>query len=273
MQCVPFLKWAGGKRWLAKNYLGIFPTTYDRYIEPFLGGGSVFFALGPSKAILADSNSRLIETYEQIRENPQYLGELLRRHQAAHSDDYYYIERERRHPRSAAQRAAQLIYLNRTCWNGLYRVNLKGQFNVPRGSKSSVLLESDDFVAVSTALKRAELVAQDFEATIAEARVGDFVYVDPPYTVNHTHNGFAKYNERIFSWDDQVRLRDAIVAAVGRGASVAVSNASHSSVRELYRGVGSQTVISRRSVIAADSGFRGRVDQLLVLSWDNRPEQ
>ena len=266
-KCLPFLKWAGGKRWLASQHLGLFPAEYDRYIEPFLGGGSVFFALSPPKSILADSNPRLIETYVQIRDNPGRVRELLVDHQAAHSDVYYYKERARRYPQSAVHRAAQLIYLNRTCWNGLYRVNRKGEFNVPRGTKSSVVLDTDDFDAISSLLSTSELHAQDFSKTIARAGSGDFVYVDPPYTVRHKYNGFAKYNERIFSWDDQVRLHKEVVAAIERGALVAISNADHESITQLYQEVGKQTKVSRTSIIAGDAAHRGGVDELLILSW------
>lgn len=263
---VPFLKWAGGKRWLANQYLDLFPPTYERYIEPFLGGGSVFFALRPQQSILADSNARLIETYIQVRDNPTRVAKLLLRHHRAHSDDYYYSERKRSYPRSAVQRAAQFIYLNRTCWNGLYRVNLKGEFNVPRGTKSSVVLSTDDFEATSEVLRNSDLYAQDFSKTLAHADSGDFVYIDPPYTVKHKYNGFAKYNEKIFSWDDQVRLRDDVVAAIGRGAMVAVSNADHESVAGLYHEVGAHMRISRQSGIAGGASYRGCVDELLILS-------
>ena len=264
----PFLKWAGGKRWLVNQHMALFPTTFDRYIEPFLGGGSVFFALRPEKAILADSNIRLIETYTQIRDNPKHVYKLVRRHNAVHSDEYYYTERARKYPRSAARRAAQFVYLNRTCWNGLYRVNLKGEFNVPRGTKSTVLLDTDDFAAISDALQGVELVAQDFAKTMAKAGDGDFVYVDPPYTVKHKYNSFAKYNEKIFSWEDQVRLRDCVVAATARGALVAISNADHESLTGLYRNVGGQRKVSRQSVIAGTASHRGGVDELLILSWE-----
>ena len=268
-QCkvIPFLKWAGGKRWLVRKYLDLFPVTYDRYIEPFLGAGSMFFALRPDRSILADYNARLIETYAQIRDNPTYISRLLRQHQVLHSDEYYYLERKRNHPRSASQRAAQFIYLNRTCWNGLYRVNSKGEFNVPLGTKSSVVLDTDDFAVVAKALENSELIAQDFSVTMEKAGAGDFVYVDPPYTVRHKHNGFAKYNEKIFSWDDQIRLRNAVVSAIGRGALVAVSNAHHPSLSELYRDIGIHKLISRKSIIAAGSEHRGNVDELLILSW------
>ena len=228
----------------------------------------MFFALQPSKAVLADSNVRLIETYTQIRDNPKYVYKLLRQHHLAHSDEHYYLERNRQHPRSASQRAAQFIYLNRTCWNGLYRVNLKGEFNVPRGTKTSVVLNSDNFEAVSDALRDVEFLAQDFSNTMALAGSGDLIYVDPPYTVKHKYNGFAKYNEKIFSWEDQVRLRDDVVAAVERGALVAVSNADHESLTELYHGIGVHYSISRSSVIAGGASNRGNVDELLILSWD-----
>lgn len=264
---LPFLKWAGGKRWLANQYLDLFPTEYDRYIEPFLGGGSIFFALKPPNSILADYNTRLIETYSEIRDNPHYVAKLLRRHQVLHDDEYYYIERERKYPRSAARRAAQFLYLNRTCWNGLYRVNLKGKFNVPRGTKSSVVLDTDDFEAISSALQNATLIAQDFDITMREAKAGDFVYIDPPYTVKHNHNGFGKYNEKIFGWDDQVRLRDAVVSAIQRGALVAISNADHASVSELYRNVGVHKSVRRKSVISGTVQHRGEVGELLILSW------
>ena len=266
-QPVPFLKWAGGKRWLAKDYLQLFPKHYDRYIEPFLGGGSMFFAMTPTSAVLADSNTQLIDTYIQVREHPTQVFELLQKHKSHHSHDYYYSERQRRYEDSALHRAAQFIYLNRTCWNGLYRVNLKGQFNVPKGTKDAVILDTDDFQAVSNVLHGAKLLCQDFSKTLRSAVFGDFVYIDPPYTVNHKYNSFLKYNEKVFTWQDQIRLRDHILAAIQRGAKVAVSNADHISIRELYKNVGSCMAIKRQSVIAAHPKHRGNVEELLIRSW------
>ena len=193
---LPFLKWAGGKRWLAKRYGDLFDVDYERYLEPFLGGASMFFALRPSKSILADCNSRLIEAYVAIRDEPEKIAAALGRYQESHSDDFYYSERKRQYPDSATQRAAQLIYLNRTCWNGLYRVNRRGEFNVPRGTKTSVVLDSDDFGAVSEVLEHAELLAQDFEQTLGQAGNGDLVYVDPPYTANHNQTDSANTTKR-----------------------------------------------------------------------------
>lgn len=250
--------------------LNLFPTTYKRYIEPFLGGGSVFFALQPPKAILGDSNAQLIETYKEIRRDPQLIFNLLCDHQKSHSNEYYYMERSRQYTDSSAKRAAQFIYLNRTCWNGLYRVNRKGEFNVPRGTKEAVIFDTDDFDTISDVLSRTTLLAQDFGQTMAVAGAGDFVYADPPYTVQHKYNGFLKYNEKIFSWEDQIRLRDEVLSAIERGAFVAVSNADHESVRELYQDIGIHKKISRKSVIAGQASHRGSVDELLILSADRK---
>ena len=268
----PFLKWAGGKRWLARRCMELFDTDYERYIEPFLGGASMFFALRPSKSILADCNKRLIETYIEVRRDPEAIASALRRYQKLHSDDFYYSERKRKYARSARKRVAQLIYLNRTCWNGLYRVNCRGEFNVPRGTKTSVVLDTDDFCAVASALEGAELIAQDFDTTLSTAGEGDLVYVDPPYTVKHNYNGFGKYNENIFSWEDQVRLKAAVAAAIERGAKVAVSNADHATLRDLYRGVGRLETIRRQSVISGIARHRGEISELLIRSWHPETE-
>src|SRR5262249_14686895 len=170
----PFLKWAGGKRWLAKYHAHLFPEKFDRYFEPFLGSAAVFFSLRPSRAILSDSNARLIECYRQIRNSPADFVKHLRQHQREHSDDYYYSIREKM-LRTPLTRAVQFLYLNRTCWNGLYRVNLNGEFNVPRGTKSSVIFDGESFTDYATALKMARIRCCDYEKAIARATEGDFV--------------------------------------------------------------------------------------------------
>lgn len=260
---VPFLKWAGGKRWFAELALDLVPQTYNRYVEPFLGSGALYFTLRPERALLADLNPRLIEAYNAIRLNWKKVRDGLAIHQLRHSSDYYYAERERVR-RSAHGRAAQFIYLNRTCWNGLYRVNLDGQFNVPIGTKTAVVLESDDFEKIAIQLAKASIVCSDFGAILGECGQGDLVFVDPPYTVKHNLNGFVKYNEKLFSWDDQIRLRDCIVAATERGARVVMTNADHPSVRLLYEGVGQSTTIARPSVLAANAQYRGTITELVV---------
>lgn len=201
----PFLKWAGGKRWFTRRHDELLPKKFNRYIEPFLGSGAVFFALCPREAILADSNSNLIATYRAIKENWNLVRRYLVQHQRLHSRTHYYESRGKL-LRSPSARAAQFLYLNRACWNGLYRVNLKGEFNVPIGTKETIVFEDDDFEAIARALKPANLLCSDFESTIALAQGDDFIFVDPPYTINHNANGFLKYNEKIFTWRDQERL-------------------------------------------------------------------
>ena len=261
---LPFLKWAGGKRWLAGEIQRWVPAKYNLYLEPFLGGGACFFHLEPQRAVLSDTNSDLIETYRAIQVDPSAVRSALKRHKTAHSDGYYY-EMRSRCPSDSVERAARFLYLNRTCWNGLYRVNLKGEFNVPRGTKDLILLPDEDFKDVARALAKAEVQCCDFAQTLARAQRGDLVYVDPPYTVKHNYNGFIKYNQSIFSWDDQVRLRDACFDARVRGATVIISNADHMSVRELYREADLAESVSRASVIAGKSAARQRTTELLAV--------
>ena len=158
-----------------------------------------------------------------------------------------------------------MLYLNRTCWNGLYRVNRRGDFNVPKGSKDTVVMAEDDFNAISLALQSAELAVHDFEVAIDLAERDDFVFVDPPYTVAHNNNGFIKYNQALFRWDDQIRLRDALLRAAGRGAKVLVTNAAHSSVTQLYSDF-EVSHVERAGVIAGARVARGRYTEM-VARW------
>lgn len=258
----PFLKWAGGKRWLHKQQNTLFPKEFNTYIEPFAGSASIFFYLAPEKAVLSDVNKELIDTYKAIQSNWELVKRYLTIHQNKHSKEYYYKIRAYK-PRTPHTRAARMIYLNRTCWNGLYRVNLKGEFNVPIGTKTNVLLDSDDFKATSELLSGKTIVEQDFEITINMAGKDDFVFVDPPYTVKHNYNGFIKYNETLFAWEDQVRLKKCIDHAVGRGAKVLVTNAAHDSIRELYEDY-QPSELSRHSVLSGKAEFRGAYSELAI---------
>jgi len=212
----PFLKWAGGKRWLIASGQLPMPGRFGRFVEPFLGSGAVYFSLQPRRALLSDINIELITLYKQIKAAPDILRCLMDKHQRNHSQTYYYEVRSQV-PRTDMKAAARILYLNRTCWNGLYRVNLRGQFNVPIGTKDTVVFESDDFGRLARTLKGAILRCSDFEAVVGDCAEGDFLYVDPPYTVQHNFNGFLKYNERIFTWADQKRLcADACEGPRGR---------------------------------------------------------
>ena len=262
----PFLKWAGGKRWFSEKYRHLLPTNYGRYFEPFLGSAAVFFGTRPAHSTLSDLNSDLIHTFQIVKDHPNKLSEALASHHASHSQEYYYAIRDQK-PEGGVELAAWFIYLNRTCWNGLYRVNKHNVFNVPIGTKSAVLMDTDNFEDLSVALSNSHIVCQDFELTIDSAADGDFLFIDPPYTVKHNLNGFVKYNDKIFSWRDQVRLRDCVVRAVSRGAMAMITNANHASIRELYSEVGTTVVLGRSSVLAASAQYRTRVEELAIRTW------
>jgi DNA adenine methylase len=262
----PFLKWAGGKRWFAERYLHLAPQKYIRYIEPFLGSGAIYFALQPEYAILSDLNTDLIECYRAISSFPAKIETILAEHHKRHCELYYYETRGAK-PIDPIERGAWFIYLNRTCWNGLYRVNRRNEFNVPIGTKTSVVLSTDDFSKISKILTSTDIKNQDFELTIDAAERGDFVFVDPPYTVKHNLNGFIKYNDKIFSWADQIRLRDAVVRAAKRGAMVLVTNANHQSIRDIYEGVGEKFVIGRASILSGNPAHRSRTEELVIRTW------
>ena len=197
----PFIKWAGGKRWILESEQLALPHFAGRYFEPFLGGAAVFFHVAPAKSVLSDVNSRLIDTYRAIKSDWRLVENELKRMQKLHSREFYYQERSRVR-RTLHTRAAQFLYLNRTCWNGLYRENLSGKFNVPIGTKTQIVLPDDDFESVSKVLQSAKLSACDFEQTIGLAGDGDLVFLDPPYTeAVHT----SAYNKS-FEKEDHERL-------------------------------------------------------------------
>ncbi|WP_417492038.1 DNA adenine methylase [Maricaulis sp.] len=260
---LPFLKWAGGKRWLVSEYLDLFPKKFERLIEPFTGSGAVFFALRPPQAVLADLNPRIIGTYLAIRDELPLFVRYFNQFARSHSREQYYEVRQKVY-KSRARSAAQFLYLNRVCFNGIYRENLKGQFNVPLGSKSKATLATDRFVETSRMLSGVDLVVSDFERIIDSSKEGDFVYVDPPYTTKHNLNGFIKYNQKIFSWSDQERLARAVIAASARGALVMVSNADHEDVAALYRGHLRIEKVERINVLSATAVHRGRVTELVA---------
>jgi DNA adenine methylase len=249
------------------GYSDLLPHSFNTYIEPFLGAGSVFFHVRPEKALLGDVNLELVAAYQAIKNNWQRLENSLRYRQRRHREDadgYYYWLRAKA-PEDLTQRASRLIYLNRTCFNGIYRVNRQGQFNVPRGTKDKVLIETDDFEGMSRLLRGAELVPGDFAALVDRAQEDDFVFADPPYTVLHNYNGFRKYNEVLFSWADQQRLAQALLQAARRGAKVFCTNANHHSVRNLYGHPEFRLdVISRFSRISADNASRKYFEELII---------
>ncbi|ABW66631.1 DNA adenine methylase [Desulfosudis oleivorans Hxd3] len=251
---------------MVKRYENLFPSEYRTYIEPFVGSGAVFFHLNPEAAILSDKNKELINSYHAIKKDWRLVYAHLKNHNKNHSKDYYYKIRGSK-PRSEFTKAARLIYLNRTCWNGLYRVNCKGEFNVPIGTKTNVILDTDNFHLISVTLSNTELLSDDFQNVIDKAQTDDFLFVDPPYTVKHKNNGFLKYNETLFSWEDQVRLKESLLQANSRKAKILLTNANHKSIINLYKNYFNIRTLTRKSIIAGQPRFRNNCEELVATNY------
>ena len=220
---IPFLKWPGGKRWFVKSYLDIFPKDYNNYYEPFLGGGSVFFALQPANGMLTDVNEELINTYVVMRDYPDKLRNIMLQHQQNHCNEYYYIMRNQSYTRTI-EGAARFLYLNRTCFNGMYRVNKNGIFNVPIGTRDNCIADIELFEEYAKLLKGMQITTADFEVIIKKAKAGDLIFADPPYAVQKKQDGFIKYNDKLFTWADQERLCRCLSEANERGVYVVLTN-------------------------------------------------
>lgn len=262
----PFLKWPGGKRWLLAQYPHIFPQEYNVYYEPFLGGGSAFFHLMPNEAVISDINPDLINVYRMMCRHPDRLRNLLDQHRLNHSNQYYYDVRGQI-PRDRLAQAARFLYLNRTCFNGMYRVNQQGQFNVPVGTRECFVEDVAVFQQYAQALQNAEIGTHDFVETIRGAGDGDLVFADPPYTIAHNQNSFIKYNENLFSWKDQKRLLNALTRARDRQAIIIATNAMYPELEQMYRNNGFYTqAVSRFSSISGNAVGRGRQEELLISS-------
>lgn len=259
----PFLKWAGGKRWLVVNHPELFKLTYNHYYEPFLGSGAVYFKLQPQSATISDSNVDLVNAYTAIRDDWETVYGYLKQHHVHHNSKHYYEMRSAL-LHASPESAARFIYLNRTCWNGLYRVNKNGEFNVPIGTKSNIVRASEDFRAISNTLKGVTIEANDFGEIVRRAKHKDLIFADPPYTITHNNNSFVKYNERIFSWADQQRLFESLRDANKRGVYIIATNANHQAIRNLYQNDFDIRVVHRNSLISSSSTSRGKYEELII---------
>jgi len=262
----PFLKWPGGKRWLVSKYHNYLPKRYNRYFEPFFGGGSLFFWLKPLHSIISDVNPELINLILIMRDFPNELATELIKHQDNHSDKYYYEIRNSIFE-ADIEKAARFLYLNRTCYNGMYRVNRNGEFNVPKGTKNSFLYDIEQFNNYSCLLRNSEIICSDFGNVIDRAAEGDLVFADPPYTIAHNQNSFIKYNERLFTWDDQLRLLNSLSNARERGARILSTNANFDQLRNLYLEENFYvSVVRRHSSIAGNPKKRGDQEEIIISS-------
>ncbi len=267
----PFLKWAGGKAQLVPEILQRIPSDIATYYEPFLGGGAVFFALRPARAVLSDINPDLINAFEVVRDKPTELIESLSKHR--HSKSYFY--KLRGADRSAdfwvnsdVDKASRVIYLNKTCYNGLYRVNSRGEFNVPFGDyQNPKIVDDENISACSAALQSAEIVNEPFESIADRVTEGDFVYCDPPYVPASRTANFAGYTKEGFPDEMHRRLAEFCRVIDRKGARFLLSNSDTPLTRELYAAFHVETVEAPRA-INSKADRRGRVTEILVRNYE-----
>jgi DNA adenine methylase len=267
----PFLKWAGGKRQLLEEIRQHIPKSYGTYYEPFVGGGAVLLSLQPNRAIVGDSNRELINCYEVVRDDVDNLIELLKEHERKNSKDYFYKIRELDRQAGFRQspnivRAARLIYLNKTCFNGLFRVNSLCQFNVPFGSyKSPKILDEIVLRSVSKYLNESDIIFNcgDFEVTLSTASYDDFVYIDPPYDPISETASFTGYDVGGFGRAQQERLKDCIDRLKQKGCYLLMSNASTDFINQLYSEYSQKLVLATRAINSV-ADRRGKIDEILI---------
>ncbi|RYQ02694.1 Type II restriction/modification system, methyltransferase [Bifidobacterium pseudolongum subsp. globosum] len=265
----PILKWVGGKRQLLDDILPLIPPC-STYVEPFVGGGAVLLALQPKKAIINDYNSELINVYWCVRDQLEELLELLKRHQELNSADHFYevraLDRESHfNDLPAVERAARVIYLNKTCFNGLYRVNAAGQFNSPYGRyKNPAIVNEPVLRAMSAYLNSGvKILCGDYAQALKGLRRGAFVYLDPPYMPISSSSSFTGYTEGGFDYGEQVRLKEECDKLVNRGVHFIQSNSDCAEIRNLYSGYDIITVHAKRA-INSRGNRRGEINEVLI---------
>jgi DNA adenine methylase len=269
-QISPILRWIGGKRQLVSHLISFLPRDIEGriYHEPFLGAGWLFFALRPEKAVLSDANVHLIQCYEFVRDSWEEVSKYLWKHLSQDSEDHYYKVRARYNSSSSSpDQAARFIYLNKSCFNGIFRVNQNGQFNVPYGwKKRPAIPDSSHLERVSCILRRASLSAQPFEHSLRGLSRRDFVYLDPPYPpLNGVTANFTHYTKDRFKVDDQLRLAGAVRELDERGCKFMMSNADTCQIRSLYKGFYISSLPVTRYVTC--KSVKHRVSELVITNY------
>lgn len=276
IQARPFLKWVGGKAQLLAQFEQYYPKDFNNYFEPFIGGGALFFNLSPTKAHINDVNATLISAYKNVKNNPEEVMKTLKKLEDEYKKgdeeskkDLFYKIREQFNKMSDKElkKSAYLIFLNKTCFNGMYRENSKGGFNTPFGkAKNPTILDRENILLVSKILKHTKLTSVSFENAVAEAKKGDFVYFDPPYHPLTETAKFTSYHKDSFTKDDQVRLRDVFVELDKRGCYIMLSNSHSPFISDLYKKYRCETVMANRAINCKASG-RGKIKELLILNY------
>lgn len=262
----PFIRWAGSKQRLLSQLVEHLPSGFRSYYEPFMGAGSMYFLLQPSRAKLNDFCSPLVEMYRTVSANAETVHSRLSEMDVLDKEYYYRVRGAV--PTDPIEQAARFIYLNRAAWNGLYRVNARGDFNVPYGNpRSPNIVDRSNLIASSSLLAQSgtSLTYGDFEDAIVGAGEGDLVFLDPPYASSKKRESFVDYNETLFTWDDQRRLANCAESLRKVGAHVIVTNAYNVAIRELYPAFNEHALV-RRSSLANDVKLRGSVAESVFVS-------
>lgn len=267
----PIVKWVGGKRQLMFELIKNRPKSYNRYFEPFIGGGALFFELQPEQAYISDMNEELINLYSVVRDNVYELIKDLSKHEV--SKEYFLeirnIDRTEQYTElSDVERASRFIYLNRTCFNGMYRVNSQGQFNVPFGHyKNPRIIDENNLLNCSELLKKTEIKCADFSEILTKVKKGDLVYFDPPYVPLNETSSFTSYTKDGFDIDMQFKLRDVCDELDTMGVKFMLSNSDTKLVNELYANYEIKKVFASRQINANADG-RGKITEVLVRNYD-----
>jgi DNA adenine methylase len=265
----PFLRWVGGKQQLIAKLLPLLPDDFGErvYREPFLGGASLYFATLPRRAHLSDLNKHLVDCYRQIRDRPVSVARVLEAHAKRDCETHYYLVRDQyNNSRESASQAARFIYLNKTCYNGVFRVNIRGVFNVPYGFKEKPAIPSRKaIVAISRALKRTNLGTCDYVQALAKASNNDFVYLDPPYPPLNGTAYFTHYTKERFGESDQHRVAEIYRMLDRKGCSVMLTNADTPLIRKLYCAYDIRPILARRYVTS--SSVKHRVRELVIRNY------
>ena len=276
----PFVKWAGGKRQIIDKLKMYVPYEYNTYYEPFVGRGALLFGLSPKKAVINDYNEELMNVFNCIKDENKFSKMCLElnHHEVNHSEEYYYEIRNKDRDKNKFKkiadykRAARTIYLNKACFNGLYRVNSKNEFNVPFGKKTKVnTYEGQNLGIVHSYLNFNDVVilSVDFEVSVASAKAGDFIYFDPPY--DSETSTFNSYTENGFGKEEQVRLARVYKELSDRGCYVMLSNHNTSLVKELYKDFNIHVIEAKRN-INANGKKRGKVEEVIITNYENEKE-
>lgn len=272
----PVLKWVGGKRQILNEIMKYIPQNMSTYYEPFVGGGAVLFALQPRKAVVNDINSELINVYQVIMDHVEELIERLKEHQKNNNEEYYYAirgidrDKERYARLTPIERASRIIYLNKTCYNGLFRVNKAGEFNSPYGNyKNPNIVNATTLRAVNRYFNKTQitLTCQDFEEVLKKAGIGDFVYLDPPYDPVSDTASFTGYDKGGFDRDEQIRLKNVCDKLNAKGIKFLLSNSATDFIKDLYRDYRIEVIQAKRA-INSKADKRGEIDEVLVMNFD-----